>query len=639
MKKRVSLLIVVLGLATISCIKENPVVPVEDNTDLVQMTFTASSSDNTKAILGEDGLTVNWQEGDQIKVITSDSANPFAASNINGKTAEFSGWTQDGVDTYYAVYPAVAAPSEGWVTTSEHQEKNYIGVTIPVTQTAVDNSFDPRAFVAVSKTSDGNFNFSSIVSAIKFKLTNPENIDRIIFRGVNVSNDVSSYAILAGTGYVDINNGLTTFRYNLENYGTKESAITLLAPADGFKADKYYYITFRPNLLGGGVELYFVLKDGTVHKAVNKTALFDAAPINKVKDLQTLNYSIFPKASNYEIYQILGRNLKIGDIVINKSTYGDATLINADSKTKNVTSGVFFIDPAFSEATISSVGKTIVISNTDERATITRDAATLNLSATADRDYFMMKNINYVAKNVTTRLFSGKGTGSFEDFYFDKVSIEIPEGKSVFYSSFPLENVSVTDCDIKLHAGTGELNLFQQGESCTYKKVVFSNNVIWSCDGDRQSFSLFKNRKSTISDIKVTYNTLAGVYPAASYGYVQAKTMSAGNLQNNLLLVPNYGTLFNDKYTSVIWISDDSSLSKEDQKTYKSPVNIAGTVVYYGASIPQGRVKNTYYLDSTNPSAGSLYNKTDANNPVPSPDYTKGVFIQNQDNANFGAKR
>ena len=199
--------------------------------------------------------------------------------------------------------------------------------------------------------------------------------------------------------------------------------------------------------------------------------------------------------------------------------------------------------------------------------------------------------------------------------------------------------MSVTDCDIKLHAGTGELNLFQQGEICTYKKVVFSNNVIWSCDGDRQSFSLFKNRKSTISDIKVTYNTLAGVYPAASYGYVQAKTMSAGNLQNNLLLVPNYGTLFNDKYTSVIWISDDSSLSKEEQKTYKSPVNIAGTVVYYGASIPQGRVKNTYYLDSTNPSAGSLYNKTNANNPVPSPDYTNGVFIQNQDNANFGAKR
>lgn len=334
--------------------------------------------------------------------------------------------------------------------------------------------------------------------------------------------------------------------------------------------------------------------------------------------------------NDYEKY-MAGQDITIGSITINKSVYGDATLISNDSENKVIEStGVYFVDSAAEGVSIKSDAEKLIILSLDEKgATVTRGGQTAFV-ATDATDYFIASNIRYITTQTTGNVFGAKGDGDFETILFNKVQIEIPAGMNMIYSAKNIVNFSMTDCDVKLHKGSDVKNILQTNTTNTYASVVFKNNIFYctDTDGTLSNFGLFTNNNATIASLEFRNNTIAGVYCKATSGYISAKEIKAGDVVSNLFYVPEYSTLIPDKYVGILWLPngyDDSHLDAA----------IKSNLAYYSDdAVPTYRIKGTYYG-----SKGQIYNKAKADNPIPAPDYANGVFTQGENYKSFGAKR
>lgn len=620
---------VVLGLATTACIKENPSTPVEENVNLVEMTFSAGTAGATKVAFDE-GLNLKWETNDQIKVVTASTAQPFTATGINGKIAEFTGWTEAEASEYYAVYPAVAVPSENyWIETGK------LSVTIPTTQTAVAGSFDPKAYVATAKAEGNDFSFKGLISAIKFQIgDDASKIDRVVFCG---KDSKGVYQALAGEGYVSTEN------LSSHQISTAQTSITLMKPESGFNTETDYYITFRPNNCEGGIELYFVTTDGVCYKAANSTQLFDGGPLNKVKNLGTINYTKFPKANNYEIYQILGRNIKCSDatidsnpIIINKSTHKDATLITKSSDTKTISStGVYFVDPEAEGVTIAGNAEKLVIISlyNDKRASVTKSQQ-VALNPTDNEDYLIMSGINYITGMTSGNNIFGASTNKlFEQLTFDNCSIEIPKDMNLaYFNTTTFNHIIFTNCDFRLHAGTSNATyLITTNPSHTYSSFIFNNNIVYCTDGNATGFRVFSNGNATFNNIECSKNTFANVYPYSSSGYINSKSITTAKVVSNLFYLPNFPTIITSAYVGILSASDGN-----DNESARAGYTFTSNLVYYDTVPTTYKLKCSYY---GNDPANGLYTKTGSDNPIKSPDFTNGIFIQADAYTSYGAQR
>lgn len=333
-------------------------------------------------------------------------------------------------------------------------------------------------------------------------------------------------------------------------------------------------------------------------------------------------------ATNYELYNA-GMDVKIGDLTINKATYGEATLINNESENKAIGSkGVYFVDGNAEGVTISGNAEQLVVLSLDDKtATVGRTAAkSLYINASAENDYFILSNVKYVTDMTSGNMMAGGGADeAIETIYFHKVKIEVPADMLMIYSTKAINNLAMVDCDVRLHKGTAEKNLIQSNKEQTYETLVFKNNIFYSTDGDLTGYRLYSNNLATIASFDFNNNTIAGVYCKAAYGYVTVKSITAGNVVSNLLYLPDYTTHLDGKYIGILHIAD-----KADEH-----LNMPSNLAFYNYdAVPSHRAKVSYYSNN-----GTIYSKAKADNPIPSPDYTNGVFTQGENYKSFGAKR
>ena len=332
-------------------------------------------------------------------------------------------------------------------------------------------------------------------------------------------------------------------------------------------------------------------------------------------------------ATNYELYNA-GMNIVIGNTTINKETYGEATLINNASENKAIgDKGVYFVDGNAEGVTIAGNATQLVVLSLDEKtATVGRTAAkSLYVNASAGNDYLILSNVKYVTDMTSGNMIAGGGDGVIETILLNKVKVEVPADMLLVYSSKEIQNFNMTDCDVKLHVGTAEKNLVQSNTTSTYETLVFKNNVFYCTDGDLTGYRLFSNNNATIASLEFRNNTIASVYCKAAYGYVTAKSITAGDVVSNLLYLPNYTTHLDGKYVGILHIAD-----KIDEH-----LNMPSNLAFYNYdAVPSYRAKVSYYTSN-----GTIYNKAKADNPIPTPDYTNGVFTQGENYKSFGAKR
>lgn len=332
-------------------------------------------------------------------------------------------------------------------------------------------------------------------------------------------------------------------------------------------------------------------------------------------------------ATSYELYNA-GVDVVIGTFTLNKATHGEATLINNESENKNIAAnGVYFVTSDATEVTINGGGSQVVVLSADENiATIKRtENKSFYINASAENDYFVLNNIKYETVMTSGNVFGIGGDGEVETIIFNKCKIEVPTDMNMLYGAKNILNFNMTDCDIKLHKGTAEKNLVQTNTASTYETLTFKNNIFYCTDGDLAGFRLFSNNNATITKLDFTNNTIAGVYCKAAYGYVTAKSITAGDVVSNLLYLPKYTEILADKYIGILHIAD-----KADEH-----LNMISNLAFYNYdSVPAQRAKVSYYSNN-----GTIYNKAKADNPIPSPDYANGVFTQGEDYKSFGAQR
>ena len=209
---------------------------------------------DTKTEIGASTTTgsyaqVVWQAEDQLKVFHSAGASRFVTT-IGGETADFTLAAEEVIPegaSFMGLYPY----SEDAAATSS----NTIAAQIPAEQTAIVDSFDPAALLAVGASSTvGQMAFYNVCSGIRFTLTQNElsQYRSIEFKG----NDGEAIA-----GAMTITQVGTSAPLATPAASGSSGVVTLsLLSGDSFEKDSYYYISFRPGVFQEGFTMTF--KDG-----------------------------------------------------------------------------------------------------------------------------------------------------------------------------------------------------------------------------------------------------------------------------------------------------------------------------------------------------------------------------------------
>ncbi len=272
-------------MAMASCSSSDDAV-AENNVEgkLVQMTFTATQESNvdTRSALGT-GNSVVWKSGDKISVFDGsgiENNHKFTLDGDGGSTSgSFTGTAASNPNTlgnnYYAVYPY----TEGACLEENSHYSIIKDITLPSTQTAIKDSFDPKAALMIAKSSDkNNLNFQNVVSLVK--VTTEFDCRRIELK-VNEYSD----GPIAGKGTVDWSDTNPSI-----SIMSDDSKSIVLKPEEG--KDKIeagtYYIAVKPGNYTAGWSISFTSTDYNVYTCVASSAVdFNRSKIRSIGSFST----------------------------------------------------------------------------------------------------------------------------------------------------------------------------------------------------------------------------------------------------------------------------------------------------------------------------------------------------------------
>lgn len=245
--------IIVAAICLVSCNKQDELTPDDAASKLVQMTFSASTSDSaadakTHVNLSESSSpNLYWNSGDAISVLPygSNGNDSFGLTAGDGLTcATFTGTTASAAK-YYALYPY-----QSGVTLDGDVVKN---VDLPRRQVATPGTFDPRCNLMVAVSNGTDFSFKQVCSYIK--VTPAFACKQITIKSNNNGNALTGKCNISlvqdGTPAVSI---------------TKDTAIVSLVPAEGLiSAGNSYLIAVYPGALSSGFMVSFTAEDDKVY--------------------------------------------------------------------------------------------------------------------------------------------------------------------------------------------------------------------------------------------------------------------------------------------------------------------------------------------------------------------------------------
>ena len=212
MKKNLFMVAAVALVAAVSCNKEG----LGDNSQTPSsIVFTAGIDTKTVLVPDTDGdATVNhqihWVSGDEIRVdgVTFKTTDSGAKANFTTESA----FTAD--NDYYAIYPASAGTTLGFV-------------TVPAAQEVEAGKFNPSAVVSVAKSTTTSLEFKNVTSLLKFQVPAPA-----------TTVTISSSSPLAGDVSVDYNEGEPTW--------TAVNTVNTITVTGSFETGKDYYVAVLP---------------------------------------------------------------------------------------------------------------------------------------------------------------------------------------------------------------------------------------------------------------------------------------------------------------------------------------------------------------------------------------------------------
>ena len=605
-------MLAIAAIAAFSCTKEKVENDSKTN-NLSPITIQACSEGSVKVAFSTESYpSIVWTGTESISVLGTNTGNQTFTTESTGASAEFSGLADLTDDNLYAVYPAnnAIALNAGVTTTLSN-------VTIPATQTAVEGSFDPKAFVAVASTTseEKSFSFKSVVSLLKFRLEDVASVEKVIFTGNNDE-------IMAGTASsINLDGTLA------DDYTDESKSITVTGP---FTSGKDYFAATLPHLFDKGLTIYVQYSDGTVKSCKISSQLFEEGKTrNCIRNLNTIPSAKLKVVTDlYALYNV-GADVTVGRVTVNKTSYPTVNYICATSTDKTLKTGVNFVNSdVVAELPTGGIALPFIVAgNTEGTRTVLNAASQIKFvsSATVENNVVEFQNVSLSTENITEDyLLANTQDNTMERIGLNNCRVDIIGDKNLSYmlSARNLNCFIVKDCDIKANSTKAVYLMQIQANEFTMTELTITNNVFWSDDAVK-GFSVFHNRKSTVNKVNITQNTFVNVYPQTSYAYCQLDNLISGSVSNNLFYFEDYTTNCTDTYTGIVKAetkpTDTAALVPYDN-------SLQNYAVYNSSSIPTKRMKVAQNINN-----GQIYNKTKAD--------ASEVFDFTDDSENFNISK
>ena len=504
------------ALMSVSCEKAEPnPAPVQKS----PASITVEVDDAlTKTVLGgDDGLSILWDGSESIGVFDGIAAAPnkFDAASAGASTS-FTGAVSDGAENFIIFYPYQADATVSDAATATIQ------VQIPAVQKAVKNGFDPAAGLsAIQVTSlDGSITLKNQFALLKV------NVDQDGVSAITVS--ATNRKLAGGIALkVSTNGGSNSTLVPTSN------SVTLKNADDSALEQGIYYIAVRPS---STTSPYTGFKMEVVKNGVSKTrsanndlivARNHILSIGKVSALFEEGGDEPSHDGRYEAY-MAGEDIVIGNVTINRSTHGSATLLTAEdavvalSKSSLEAGGVYFLKAvgtgSFSNTNNPTITKgTYLLSDTDERVPVSMtntfnlaDNGVLGLQGLdltiSGKDYFFVVN-----KNTST---------SFDTFVMDDCAVASPKSMistNGSYTTYGIKHIVITRSDFKISVATNLVNISSTYTGISvYESFLFTDNTIYSSTGSNILTTVFgytgtsgNAMVATVSN-NLFYNTVNG---------------------------------------------------------------------------------------------------------------------------------
>lgn len=570
-------LIAIAAMVAVSCAKE--ITPEagqtpETNPNLVEITLTATgeSDEETKAVFS-GYPKIAWEGNEEISLLGTNTGNQKLTTTTKGHQATFTGYADITDEVYYAVYPYDSNVS----LTAEGKLSN---VTVPAVQTATAGSFDPKAYIAVAKSTDKeSLYFKAVGAFIKFQLEDAENVKSVTM----VSNAGSNMACSAtvemkedggvshGSPYVD---------------GTASSSVQMVGD---FVSGKAYFMVVRPQPYTGGITMYIEYKDGTVLSRKGESALFESGMSrNYIRNLNILRKADFePVTDLYSLYK-MGYDVTVGGQVYNKSTH-EATLITATEASTSLYTpinkgGLYFIETSGEgsfnlHSNVAVTKDVILIGNTaDTKVNVDFNGKNVNHAAGT----IALKNIALDVDAHTNYVFANNNaTADTEAFILDNCSVN-GLVKPLYYvnvAAYTIKNVVMADTDVQLGAATNIIDL-SKTTSLGNETVNISNCIFYSAKNTvSRIVNNSQNLTSYTADVVFENNTIFNLHAGSQNGLIHMAGANSVVFRNNLV---NFYSINATEYVIRIWKNTPTYTIENNHFWARAAAGIPSDLTFYG---------------------------------------------------------
>lgn len=257
--------------------------------------------------------------------------------------------------------------------------------------------------------------------------------------------------------------------------------------------------------------------------------------------------------SYYDDYRA-GLDIKIGDFIINKATYGDAVYVDNNNPTIT-TDKVYFIKDNL-EINMAKVRVENYLFVIGENPNL---PPTLKFG---EKTYFSLNSDNTEALGLFCKNIVIDGTGNtnylsniegnklavdYKYYMMDNVRFIIEKDKSVLVITQKVDNstgskignILFRSCHFKFKDGTTTAKIVQLNGAGDYTatSVAMQNNVFYaSSEGTSVGAVLYANNK-TVGHFLIERNSLIGVYPLADLGYIRNTPDKSSCFQKNVVYI------------------------------------------------------------------------------------------------------
>lgn len=278
MKNIIKTTLILISFAlTVSCMDEidNQVSENPQDKNLVEMTFTASFSGDTKTIL--NGTDVLWLPSDEIAI----NGQKFTTDiEVAAPSAEFSGKVEE-TTHYYAIYPYSAVQSRNNATYT---------VTLPEVQKARKGGF-----------ADGvNISATGVYGSLQYQSLDFINVLGYVKFSIDESlNNVKSLTVRSNDGWTKVwGTSADVFAWtNAYIHIPDENGLTSVKlEAEEFFEPGTYYIAICPSEFYGGLSFEFENEDGYIAtRSIKQDVELKAGEIKNIGLMKNLNFKPSPE--------------------------------------------------------------------------------------------------------------------------------------------------------------------------------------------------------------------------------------------------------------------------------------------------------------------------------------------------------